>query len=108
MANNTDPTAVRVANEKIRPACDKLLQAYWFMKNLQAQYTAQQWAALFPSADPTGEVIDGARTDGRKVLTNADVNAAITALGAFITFMEATSNQQLNRFLLPSVNPERT
>jgi hypothetical protein len=33
--------------------------------------------------------------------------AVITALGGFITFMEANANQQLNRFLKASVNPER-
>lgn len=107
MANNTDPMAVRVSNEKVRPACDRILQTYFYMKSLQSEYTAQNWAALFPSADPTGELIDQARTDGRQVLTNADVNNVITALGAFISFMEATTNQQLNRFLKASVNPER-
>jgi hypothetical protein len=107
MADNTNAQAVKVANEKIRPACDRILQTYFYMKSLQAEFAGQGWAALFPTADPTGELIDGARSDGRKVITNADVNAAITALGAFLTFMEATSNQQLNRFLVPSVNPER-
>ncbi len=107
MADNTSPQAVLVANTKVRPACDRILQTYFYMKSLQAEYTAQNWAALFPSGDPTGEIIDGARTDGRTIVTNTDINAVITALGAFITFMEATTNQQLNRFLKPSVNGER-
>lgn len=107
MADNVSPQAIKIANEKIRPAADYILQTYFFMKTLQAQYAAQAWAAEFPVGDPTGVLMDGAQTDGREVLTNADVNAVVTALGAFITFMEATSNQQLNRFLRVAVNPER-
>ena len=107
MADNVNPQAIRVANEKIRPSSDKILQVYFFMKIMQAEFTAQNWAALFPTADPTGEIKDGADVDGRVKITNADVNNVITALGAFITFMEATGNQQLNRFLKVAVNPER-
>lgn len=107
MADNTNAQAVKVANEKVRPAADRILQTYFLMKSLQSEYTAQGWSSLFPSGDPTGELVDGARTDGRAVVQNQDINAVITALGAFITFMEATSNQQLNRFLKISVNAER-
>lgn len=107
MADNTSAQAVKISNEKIRPAADYILQTYFFMKTLQAQYAAQAWAAEFPVGDPTGVLIDGAQTDGREIITNGDVNAVVTALGAFITFMEATSNQQLNRFLKVAVNPEK-
>lgn len=106
MADNVNPEAKRIANEKVRPLSDTLLRIYFMMKSAQAEYAAQGWAALFPSGDPTGEVIDGARQDGRHLVTNADVNDVFSALGAFIAFMEATSNQQLNRFLKVSVNPE--
>lgn len=107
MANNINVQAIRVSNEKIRPASDRILQTYFFMKSLQAEYVAQNWADLFPVGDPTGEIVDNSRVDGRPIITNADVNNVITALGAFLAFMEATSNQQLNRFLKVSVNPER-
>lgn len=107
MADNTNVQAIRVTNEKVRPNADLLLQVYNRMKAVQAEYTAQGWATLFPTADPTGEVLDGARQDGRTKVTNADINNAITALGAFITFMEATTNLQVTRFLKVAVNPER-
>ena len=107
MADNTNVQAVRVVNEKIRPSADLILQTYFFMKTMQAQYVAQDWATLFPAGDPTGEIIDGARIDGRKPITNSDVNDVVTALGAFLTFMEQNTSQQLNRFLTVSVNPER-
>jgi hypothetical protein len=107
MADNTTPEAVTVGNTKIRPAADLILQIYYKMKILQALYTSQNWAALFPSGDPTGVLIDGSAQDGRNPITNANVNDVITALGAFLAFMEATSNQQLTRFLTVAVNPER-
>lgn len=107
MADNTNAQAIKVANEKVRPNADLLLQVYNRMKAVQAAYNAQGWATLFPSADPTGEVIDGARQDGRVVVTNADINNVFAALGAFITFMEATSSQRLNQFLKVAVNPEK-
>ena len=106
MADNVNPEAKRIANEKVRPAADALLRIFYTMKSLQSEYTGQSWAALFPAGDPTGEVIDGARQDGRHVVTNGDITDVFTALSGFITFMEATSSQQLNRFLKVSVNPE--
>lgn len=106
MADNTNPQAIRVVNEKVRPSADKIIQIYFFMKVMQAEYASQGWSALFPVGDPSGEVKDGAATDGRTIVTNGEVNDAITALGAFITFMEQNTNQQLNRFLAVAVNPE--
>lgn len=106
MADNTNPQAILVSNTKVRPACDKILQIYFIMKSLQSQFTAQSWSALFPSADPTGEVKDGASLDGRPVVTNQNVQDIFTALSAFLTHMEATSNLNLNRYLKAAVNPE--
>lgn len=107
MADNTNAQAILVSNTKVRPACDRILKTYNYMKALQAEYTAQGWSTLYPnSTDPTGEVKDGAATDGRALAHNQDIADAFTALGAFIAFMEATSNQQLNRFLKIAVNPE--
>lgn len=107
MADNTNAQAIRVANEKIRPASDLLLQVYFFMKVMQSEFSAQNWAALFPAADPNGEIVDGARQDGRAIITNDMVNNVISALGSFIASMEANSNQLLNAFLAVAVNPER-
>lgn len=107
MADNINAEAILVANTKVRPASDLILQIYFKMKILQALHASQNWTALFPSGDPTGVIIDGSAQDGRNPITNGDVNNVITALGGFLTFMEATSSQQLNRFLTVAVNPER-
>lgn len=107
MADNTNAQAIEICNQKIRVAAEKILGTYHFMKMLQMEYTAQNWAALFPAGDPTGEIIDQSRVDGRPIITNGNVNDVITALGAFISWMEATSNQQRDRFLKVAPNPER-
>jgi len=102
---NTNPQAIRVANEKIRVAADKFGQLFNFMKALQAEAQAEGWVALFPNdAEP---VVDGAVTDGRTVITNADVAAFITLAGAYITFMEQSANANRNLALKIAVNPER-
>lgn|SRR4051812_43007187 len=106
MADNTNAQAKLVSNEKVRPASDRLLKIYFEMKGLKALYDAQNYVAVFPSADPTGEVIDGAQTDGRRRITNGDVSNVFASLGAFITFMEANTSQHLNRFLAVAVNPQ--
>jgi len=105
VADNNNAQAIRVVNEKIRPAADRIVQTYNFMKDLQAQYGAQNWAALFPATADV--VLDGSAVDGRNPLTNADVANVITALGAFLAFMEATANLNRDRFLKAAVNPER-
>lgn len=105
MADNVNPQAVLVVNTKIRPAADRIMQTYNFMKSLQAQFTAQNWAALFPA--DAGVIMDGSAQDGRSIITNTDINNIITALTAFLTHMEATSNQNRDRYLKAAVNPER-
>lgn len=108
MADNTNAQAILVSNQKVRPACDRILQTYFYMKALQAEYAAQGWATVYPNGtDPNGEVKDGASTDGRAIASNQAIADAFTALGSFISFMEATSNQQLNRFLRIAVNPDK-
>jgi hypothetical protein len=102
---NTNPQAIRVANEKLRVLADRFGQVYNACKMAQDEYTAENWAALFPN---DAEVIaDGSATDGRTPITNADVVAFMTAVGAFITWMEATSNARRNNILKIAVNPER-
>jgi hypothetical protein len=102
---NTNPQAIRVANEKLRVLADRFGQAYNACKMAQDEYAAENWSALFPN---DAEVIaDGSATDGRTPITNADVVAFMTTVGAFITWMEATSNARRNNILKIAVNPER-
>lgn len=102
---NTNPQAIAIANGKIRPAADRLGQAYNLFKALQAEGTAENWLALFPANAEL--VVDGSELDGRAPVTNQDVRDFVADVTAFITWMEANSNVIRNRALRIAVNPER-
>ena len=102
---NANPQAVRIANEKIRPAADRFGQLYNFVKALQAEGIAESWLTLFPA---TADVLtDGSEVDGRAPITNTDVRSFITLVGTFITYMEQTANANRDLTLRIAVNPER-
>jgi len=103
---NTNPQAVRICNEKIRNLADKAGQFYNLCKAYQAEALAENWSAMFVGG--SGNVIsDGAETDGRSVITDADVTSFIAFIGAQITAYEATSNANRNLVMKMAVNPER-
>ena len=103
---NTNPQAIRVVNEKVRPLADRFGQLYNLCKALQAEYLAENWGALFPADADT--VSDGAEVDGRAIVTNQEIrDLMLTVASGFITTMEATSNAQRNLVLKIAVNPER-
>lgn len=102
---NTNPQAIRISNDKLRVLGDRFGSLYNFCKMMQDEYTAENWAALFPN---DAEVLaDGSATDGRTSITNADINAFMTMVGAFITFMEVATPARKNNTLKIAVNPER-
>lgn len=102
---NSNPQAVRVANEKLRPLADKLGQLYNLIKALAAEASAENWTALFPN-DAT-VIDDGADVDGRAPVTNAEMATLIGVGSAYLTFMEQNSNANRNVVLKIAVNPER-
>jgi hypothetical protein len=102
---NSNPQAVRVANEKIRVAADRLGQFYNLSKALSAEGTAEGWLTLFPN--DVEVMVDGSATDGRTPITNADVRDIITMIQDLITWAEAASNARRNLMLKVAVNPER-
>ena len=102
---NTNPQAIRIANEKIRPAADRFGQLYNYVKALQAEGLAEDWLTLFPNDTET--ISDGSDVDGRAIISNTDVRSFITVIGAYITFMEQAGNANRNLVLKIAVNPER-
>ena len=102
---NINPQAIRIANEKIRPAADRFGQLYNFLKALQAKAAADGWLALFPADGQT--LTDGASVDGRTVITNAEVRQFITLANDYVTFMEQASNTNRNLALKIAVNPDQ-
>lgn len=102
---NTNPQAILIANSKIRPSADRFGKAYNYVKALQAEATAENWLASYFPAD-SQLLVDGSETDGRTPITNQDVRDFVTLVGAFITFMEQSSNANRNLTLKIAVNPE--
>ena len=97
-----NPEAVRFCNEKVRVAADKLAQAYFFAKAVQAEWYANNMGTLV-TVDG-GDVLDGSQTDGRHVITGNDATNVITRCGDLVTDMEANGSAKLNTVLGVAVN----
>jgi hypothetical protein len=103
---NTNPQAVFVANNKIRPVADRFGQLYNVCRSLQAEATADNWTALFAGGSGN-TIVDGSETDGRTPITDADVIAMSNLIISYVSFMEASANANRNLVLKIAVNPER-
>jgi hypothetical protein len=103
---NTNPQAIAIANDKIRPLADRIGQAYNLCKALQAESAAEGWGALF-AGGAANTIVDGSAVDGRAPITDADVVAVNTFVSAFVTFMEQSANANRNLILRVAVAPER-
>jgi hypothetical protein len=103
---NTNPQAILIANEKIRPLADRFGQLYNLCKALQAEYVAEDWGTLFPADSEI--IVDGSAQDGRAQITNNEARTfMLTVASGLITTMEASSNLQRNLTLKIAVNPEK-
>lgn len=103
MADITNPTAVRFSNEKIRVAADRLAQAYNFACQVYAEWLALGGTALIPNT--SDQIIDGAATDGRPVITGVMANNIINRLSELKTDYEASSNAKRNTILQVATKP---
>jgi hypothetical protein len=99
----TNPEAIRFCNDRVRPAADKLAQAYYLAKQVRNEWYATNMGAILPSGG--GTVEDGAATDGRHPIVADDAILLINRLEDMITDLEAGSNAKLNTVLKPAVNP---
>lgn len=101
---NTNPQAVKLANERFRPLADRLTQSYHFCKALRDQIAAEGIESLFTKDDDVVE--DGSDIDGRSRLTNADIKGMIASVDEFLAFMDANPSMR-DLLLRVSVNPFR-
>lgn len=100
------PQQAAVMNQKVRPAADRMGKTYNYFKALQAEYTAQGWAAMFGS---TGNVLDdGSVSDGRPLITDTDITNFFALVGTFITYMEQTSFANRNLVVRIGPNTDQT
>ena len=77
---------------------------YFRAKAIVDQWNAQSLSAVIPNdASP---IMDGADTDGRSLITGANVTNIITRAMEVIADYEAGSNAKLNTVLKVAVNPQ--
>lgn len=101
---NSNPQAITIANAKIRPLADRFARLYNALKSAQIEFTAEDWGSLFPNDAEL--IVDGAATDGRTPITNADIRTfMLTDAVSFLNALEATSNAGRNRVFKISPNP---
>ncbi len=99
--------AVKIANERIRPAADRLSQTYFLYSMLLALNTAEDWQTLFNQFSQKVPLPDGSDSDGRTPITPESVKALIVAMQTFVDFMDANSGALRDLVLKIAVNPER-
>lgn len=83
---NSNPQAIAFSNSKIRPMADLLYSAYLTAKSVVEQWNAQSVSAVIPNDSTV--IADGAATDGRAQITDAQATAIITRCQELINWME--------------------
>lgn len=83
---NSNPQAITFTNTRARPMADMLYSAYLSAKSFVTQWNADNVAAVIPN-DAT-IIADGAATDGRAQVTDAQVTAIVTRCQELINWME--------------------
>jgi hypothetical protein len=101
---NTNPQAVRAANEMFRVLCDRLAQTYHYCRMLQAEIAAEGIDNLF--ADDKDVIVDGSAEDGRSPISNEDIKGLIAAVDNIVAFYDGTPTQR-DLILRVSVNGSR-
>ena len=102
MADNTNPQAVKFANEKARVFADALLQAIQTARAFKAIYDAQNLDTIFPA---TGDnIADGSDSDGRSRVSNNAIRALYTAATDMLTWAGTGSPTREARLTTIAVN----
>ena len=102
MPDITDPEAVRFANEKVRTLADAATAYYYAATAFLNEWNATGMATKIPNtADP---IIDGAATDGRTIITGADVNGLKSHVDTMVSDLEVNTNLKLDILLKIEVN----
>ena len=88
MAENSDPQVVKFANEQIRPVADDLYRFYYRAQEIVNNYNAGDIGTKITAAGSAELLADGSISDGRTRVTGGDIFNLITALQAFVLFVE--------------------
>lgn len=108
MSDNTNPQAVRFANEKLRPACDAFVSAIRTLRQLRADYVAQGVGPLVAGSAELQQAIlvDGSAGDGRTPLSGYDVDLASGAAQAVLDWVDGAGVAHVAALTKPSVNTQ--
>lgn len=107
MADITDATAISFCNEFIRPVADLYAKLYYAAVIVKDQWNAIGTTAAIPN-EVADEIIDGAQSDGRKVIYGADISTMMQRLQTVMDDLEASSDTRLKHILAIAVNPNTT
>jgi len=95
---------VKFANEEVRIVADVMLSAYRTAKTVMQDYYARPEIGSACTTGIAEDVLDGAETDGRPIITGNDVLAVITRASEIVADMEAGNNAKLNTLIRVAVN----
>lgn len=105
----TNPADIRFCNEKIRPAADRLVQAFSFAERVLNEWNARDGVSRIPN--DAGETVqdsaygtDGADGDGRPIIDGAQVNNVMNRISELVNDYKANSSAKLNTILQVAVN----
>ena len=103
MAFNNNVQAIAFANQKIRPVNDLALSLYYSIQLFQQEWTQQSVATVIPN--DANIINDGAATDGRPQMTDAQAQVVQANLQTIMNVFTANSNLILNQLLAVAVHP---
>lgn len=99
-----DPQVKAFCDQYLRKLADLGMQLYSWANLTNQIWVAQDIIGQI-GAEYGEEVIDGAQTDGRPVITVGDVYALVNAGAAFVAGLDASGGAERNKWLKPAVNP---
>jgi len=102
MAAISDPEATGFVNEQLRPAADRMAQAYYFLKTVLDHWNFDHLAAKIPPG--SSALIDQSAQDPRHQPTADNCYGMIIQAQAFVDTMEANNKANLAAVLLLAVN----
>ncbi len=95
MPDITDPSIVAFVNDKARIAADSIVSGLRTLDALIEEWETNTAVsdAIYAGASAQDEIVDGAREDGRHVVTCNDVYGAFLAAIAIRDLVHASSDQ---------------
>ena len=95
--------AIRFCNEVIRPLADQAAQLNMRAISMIDQWFAQELGNIIPN--DTGQyIMDGSDSDGRPIMSGADVVNLVTFAMGYRDDLAASGNAKLNAILAAAVN----